>query len=144
MPFARRVIALSLAAALAGPTATLAQAPGLVPALVEMPAETQRLAPVLQRFRADVASLQRVYDVTAGPRREAALRTLYTGWQARLAEIDAGSLGLEDRIDHALLLRDLDYRLQQLDFDRERYRQAAPLLPGMDALIALAEARRAL
>lgn len=144
MPLARRAIVLSLAAALAGPAATLAQAPGMVPSLVEMPAETQRLAPVLQRFRADVASLQRVHDITAGPRREAALRGLYAGWQARLGEIDPGGLGLEDRIDHALLRRDLDYRLQQLDFERERYRQAAPLLPGVDALIALSEARRAL
>jgi hypothetical protein len=144
MPFARRVIVLSLAAALAGPVATLAQAPGLVPTLAEMPAETQRLAPVLQRFQADLASLQRVHDTTAGPRREAALRALYTGWQTRLAEIDPAGLGIEDRIDHALLRRDLDYRLQQLDFDRGRFRQAAPLLPGVDALIALSEARRAL
>jgi hypothetical protein len=144
MPLARRLIALSLAAALAGPTALLAQVPDRVPSLADMPADSQRLAPVIQRFRADLASLQRVADITAGPRREAALRELYTGWQARLGEIDPAGLGLEDRVDHALFRRDLAYRLEQLDFDRERYRQAAPLLPGVDALIALAEARRAL
>ena len=40
--------------------------------------------------------------------------------------------------------RELAYRLQRLDFERKRYESAAPLLPGVDALIALAEARRAL
>jgi hypothetical protein len=109
-----------------------------------MPANTQRMAPVVARFRADLQSLQRVHDVTAGVQREAALRRLYLGWQARLAEVDIAGLALEDQVDHALLQRDLGYRLTQLDFERDRYRQAAPLLPGVDGLIALAEARRAL
>lgn len=140
----RRLLALCLAAALGAPAATGAQTPGLAPALSEMPADSQRLAPVVQRFRTDLGSLGRVYDITAGPRREAALRGLYTDWQARLGEIDPSGLGLEDRIDHALLGRDLAYRLEQLDFERRRYLEAAPLLPGVDALIALAEARREL
>lgn len=144
MPTTRRLLAIALGAALALPAAVPAQAPSLVPALADMPASTQRMAPVVARFRADLASLERVNDITAGVTREAALRRLYTGWQARLAEVDAAGLGLEDQVDHALLKRDLAYRLGQLDFARERYRQAAPLLPGVDALIALAEARRSL
>ena len=144
MPTTRRLLAIALGAALALPAAVPAQAPSLVPALADMPASTQRMAPVVARFRADLASLERVNDITAGVTREAALRRLYTGWQARLAEVDAAGLGLEDQVDHALLQRDLAYRLGQLDFARERYRQAAPLLPGVDALIALAEARRTL
>ncbi|HEU0152352.1 MAG TPA: DUF885 family protein [Arenimonas sp.] len=143
MPHARRLLAICLAAALAAPVLA-APAESLVPALADMPANSQRMAPVVARFRSDLASLERVRDVTAGPRREAALRELYQGWQARLAEIDAGTLGLEDRIDHALLVRDLAYRLEQLDFARGRYREASPLLPGVDGLIALAEGRRAL
>ena len=139
----RRLCLLCLAVALALPAAA-AERPDLVPALAEMPADAQRLAPVVQRFRTDLASLARVYDITAGPRREAAFRGLYTDWQKRLAEIDPSGLALEDRIDHALLGRDLAYRLEQLDFERNRHRDAAPLLPGVDALIALAEARREL
>ena len=144
MPTSRRLLALALAASLALPAVLPAQGPGLVPALDDMPASAQRLAPVVARFRTDLAALERVHDVTAGVAREAALRRLYAGWQARLAEIDPAGLALEDRVDHALLKRDLAYRTTQLDFDRERYRQAAPLLPGVDALVALAEARRAL
>ena len=140
----RRLLAIALAATLAVPATLPAQADALVPALTDMPASAQRMAPVVARFRADLASLERVNDITGGVTREAALRRLYTGWQARLAEVDAAGLALEDQVDHALLKRDLDYRLVQLDFARDRYRQAAPLLPGVDALIALAEARRGL
>ena len=143
MRHCRRLSVLCLAAALGLPAAA-AERPDLAPALSEMPADAQRLAPVVQRFRTDLASLARVYDITAGPHREAAFRGLYTAWQARLAEIDPSGLALEDRIDHALLARDLAYRLGQLDFERNRYRDAAPLLPGVDALITLAEARREL
>ncbi|WP_227977836.1 hypothetical protein [Arenimonas daejeonensis] len=91
----RRLLALCLAAALGAPAATGAQTPGLAPALDEMPADSQRLAPVVQRFRTDLGSLGRVHDTTAGPRREAALRGLYTDWQARLREIDPSGLGLK-------------------------------------------------
>lgn len=140
----RRLLAIALAATFALPATLVAQGDARVPALDDMPASGQRLAPVVTRFRTDLAALERVNDITAGVAREAAMRSLYAGWQARLAEIDPAGLGLEDQVDHALLKRDLAYRLTQLDFTRERHRQAAPLLPGVDALVALAEARRAL
>ncbi|MDY0022926.1 DUF885 family protein [Arenimonas caeni] len=137
-----RLLASCLAVALAFPA--LADAPpSLAPPLARMAAQPQAMAPVVARFRADLASLERVQDATAGVRREAALRRLYTDWQARLAEIDPASLGVEDRLDHALFQRELAYRLVQLDFQRGRVGEAAPLLPGVDRLVALVEARRA-
>lgn len=143
MRLASRWLMLCLGAALAGP-AFAAQVPASIPTLAEMPANTQRLAPVLLRFEADLASIEHTHDITAGPQREAALRGLYQGWQARLGEFDYRSLALEDQVDLALLNRELAYRLKQLDFERQRYVQAAPLLPRVDSLIELAEARRAL
>jgi hypothetical protein len=123
-----------------------------VPALpIEVPApaaataaEAQRLAPWIQRFEADLESIEHTHDVTAGPRREAALRALYTAWLDALAKVDPATLGGEDRIDHALFGRELRYRLERLDFERRRIDAAAPLLPRVDTLIALAEDRRAL
>ncbi|HLS83736.1 MAG TPA: DUF885 family protein, partial [Arenimonas sp.] len=141
MSLTRHLLAAGIALALVA-TPLPAPAAGLVPGLAEMPADSQRLAPVVARFRADLYSVQHVQDVTAGPRREAALRALYTGWLERLQAFDAQALEQEDRLDLALLRRDLAYRLQQLDFERERWRQAEPLLPGVSRLIALAEARR--
>ena len=103
MPTTRRLLAIALGAALALPASLPAQTASLVPALEDMPASAQRMAPVVARFRTDLAALERVYDITAGVGREAALRRLYTGWQARLAEVDVATLALEDQVDHALL-----------------------------------------
>lgn len=117
-------------------------AAGVVPALAEVDAAHQRMAPLLQRFSHDLRSVEHVHDVAWGLRREAALRALYVGWQARLGELDYAALGLEDRIDFQLLSRQLAHRLKELDFERARYREAEPLLPGVTALLALVEARR--
>lgn len=144
-----RVTALALAVALACPA--LAQTHGsplraaaIVPDPANVPVNSQRLAPLIQRFQADLASLQHVHDIQHGLRRQAALRELYSGWRQRLATLDTAGLGTEDRIDHALFLRELDHRVGQLDFDARRYVEAAPLLPQVDGLIAMMEARRAL
>ena len=67
----RRLLASCLAAALAFP-AVAGALPSLAPPLAQMPVQTQVMAPVVARFRADLASLERVHDTTAGTRREAA------------------------------------------------------------------------
>jgi hypothetical protein len=141
MRAARGGIAWLVVLALAGPALA-------TPAL-EVPApaattEPQRLAPWIERFTADLESVEHTHDITAGPRREAALRALYTAWLDALAKVDAATLGAEDRIDRALFERELRHRLQRLDFERARITAAAPLLPRVDTLIALAEDRRAL
>jgi uncharacterized protein (DUF885 family) len=115
-----------------------------VPALAEMLQPPQTLAPMLHRFQQDLESVEHVHDVPGGRKREAALRGLYQGWIARLGEVDYAGLGLEDRIDWHLLARDLRHRLAELDFERARADEAAPLLPGVAPLLALAEARRQL
>ncbi|MGH8029746.1 MAG: DUF885 family protein, partial [Arenimonas sp.] len=124
---------------------TTAQLAIEVPAPEAIPsAQAQRLAPWIERFEADLGSIEHTHDITAGPRREAALRALYTAWLDALAKVDPAPPGLEDRIDYALFGRELRYRLAQLDFERRRVEAAAPLLPHVDALVALAEDRRAL
>jgi uncharacterized protein (DUF885 family) len=119
-----------------------AAAAAVVPPLQEMQAPPQRLAPVVQRFLRDLASVEHVHDVRAGTQREAALRRFYAAWRRRLEEIDYAGLGLEDRIDWQLLHRELQERLEQLDFERERYEEARALLPGVEPLLVLLEARR--
>jgi uncharacterized protein (DUF885 family) len=117
-------------------------AAAVVPAIGELQVAPQLMAPLVQRFLLDLDSVEHVHDVDWGSRREAALRGFYQGWIARLGELDYAALGLEDRIDWQLLRRELDERLEQLDFERLRYREAAALLPEIEPLIALAEARR--
>jgi uncharacterized protein (DUF885 family) len=114
------------------------------PTLAEMPASNQRLAPVVQRFAADLRAVEHVHDIANGPRRAAALRSLYTGWLDRLEELPFGELELQDRIDRFLFERELRHRLRQLDFEAARLAEAGPLLPEFAALLDLLEARRAL
>jgi len=115
-----------------------------IPQRAEIPKAHHPLAFFIQRFENDLESTEHTYDITAGLAREAALRNLYLGWQERLSEFDTAALGPEDRIDAALFRRELDYRLKQLDFEHARNVQALALLPEVDALIVLAEQRRAL
>jgi hypothetical protein len=137
------VLALALAFA-RGASATPVPAPAFEVPAPAATAETQVLAPWIARFEADLDSVEHTHDITAGPRREAALRALYTAWLDALAKVDPATLGNEDRIDHALFGRELRHRLERLDFERRRIDAAAPLLPKVDTLIALAEDRRAL
>ncbi|HWR96413.1 MAG TPA: DUF885 domain-containing protein [Arenimonas sp.] len=139
------LLPLCLVAALALPVqASSPMGPKNIPQRGDIPVQQYALAFFLQRFQADLASTEHTYDINAGRQREAALRNLYQGWLARLGEFEYAKLTLEDQIDHALLKRELNYRLSQLDFERTRADQALELLPGIAPLIDLAEQRRAL
>jgi uncharacterized protein (DUF885 family) len=144
MKFPIGLLPLCIAAALALPAqAGSPMGPTNIPQRNEIPTQQHALAFFLQRFQADLASTEHVYDINAGQQREAALRSLYQGWLARLGEFDYAKLTLEDQIDYALFKRELNYRITQLDFERTRYGQALELLPGIAPLIDLAEQRRA-
>jgi len=115
-----------------------------IPKAAEIAVAQQQIAPLILRFQADARSIQHTNDITASLKREAALRSLYVGWFNEINTISYDKLGLEDQIDYALFKRELQYRLNQLSFERQRFMQVAPLLPTLDRLIELAEARRAL
>lgn len=134
------VVALSCALA-----ARLAVAgdPLAAPQLAQMRSAARTMPAVLARFAADSASVEHVYDVPWGGKQRAALTALDRSWQTRLGEIDPSRLELEDRIDHLLLTRELARRLRDLDFQAQRLAQVAPVLPNLDQLLDLLEARRA-
>lgn len=128
-----------------GPGAASQPAPWLPEDLQRLATpSTQRIAPLVQRFQQDLRSVEHVHDIDAGRTREAALRRLYLEWQQALNAMPTATMGIEDRLDHALLRRDLGYRLQQLDFQRARADGVRPLIPSLYAITDLLEARRAL
>ncbi len=141
MNFRNCTLALTITFGLSLP---LSAAEVSVPMPSEIPVSSQRMAPMIQRFMADLTSIEHTHDVTASPKREAALRSLYTGWLKSIATLDYTSLQLEDQIDYALFKRELNYRLKQLDFSHQRFEQAATLLPQANSLITMAEDRREL
>ena len=63
-----------------------------VPQPSEIPASSQRLAPMIHRFMADVSSIEHTHDITGSPKREAALRSLYNGWLKSIGTLDYASL----------------------------------------------------
>ncbi|MDP1698225.1 MAG: DUF885 family protein [Xanthomonadaceae bacterium] len=115
----------------------------VAPALAQMQPAARTMPAVLARFRADYESVEHVFDIAWGPGRRAALSALYRSWQGRLAQIDVGTLGLEDRIDHLLLSRKLDQRVRMLAFEAKRFAEVEPLLPGVRDVLVMLEARRA-
>lgn len=140
-------LSLALLCALMVPAAgqaNLLPAEALVPPASEHAPSAQQLAPLIQRFRADLAAIDHVNDIAWGEARRRARGELYRGWQAQLAAMDFEALGLEDRVDWILFDADLKERLRELEFERQRFAEAQPLLPEVAALIEMAEARRAL
>jgi uncharacterized protein (DUF885 family) len=127
-----------------GLSVTVSGAEVSVPQPSEIPVSSQKLAPMIHRFVADLKSIEHTHDITGSTKREAALRSLYKGWLKSIATLDYATLTLEDQVDYVLFKRELQYRLTQLDFQRERFNQVNTLLPQADSLIAMAEARRAL
>jgi uncharacterized protein (DUF885 family) len=133
------------------PFAALAQAPSRPDSLAGVPVlaplvgpSASELADVVDRFATDRNVLTRRYDADDSPDQRRRMRALYTGWQARLSEVDFGKLSPEGRVDYLLLARYLRHQVALLD-RRDKMRAAeAPLLPFADRLLGLQDARRSL
>jgi len=143
------MLRLVLSAAVCLPLSVTAQArpdsPAGVPALAPLIGHPgSELADVVDRFATDRTVLNRRYDADDSPDQRRRMRALYTGWQARLTEVDFSKLSQEGRVDYVLLARFLRHQLALLD-RRDKMRAAeAPLLPFADGLLALQDARRSL
>ena len=110
--------------------------------LISQPAS--ELAAVVDRFTTDRNALQRRYDAPDSPDQRRRLREFYTGWEARIRELDFTKLSQEGKVDYVLLDRYVRHQLALLD-RRDRLRaEAAPLLPFADQLLGLQDARRKL
>jgi len=120
---------------------SLAAVPVLAPLIGRSGSE---LAEVVDRFTADRTVLIRRYDADDSPDQRRRMRALYTGWQARLAEVDFGKLSEEGRVDYVLLARFFRHQLALLDRRDKMRAEETPLLPFADRLLALQDARRSL
>ena len=103
---------------------------------------TSELAPVLERYSADLQSVNRRYDASDSPDQRARMRNFYSSWRQRLTEIPFDKLKQEGKVDYVLLDNRLKYQLALLDrADKERA-EVAELLPFADKLLALQDRRR--
>ena len=132
------VFASSRAEAQARPDPTQS-VPVLAP-LVARPAS--EMAEVIGRFSIDRTGLTRRYDADDSPDQRRRMREFYTGWQARLKELDFAKLSAEGRVDYVLLASYLRHQLALLDRRDKLRTEALPLLPFADRLLGLQDARR--
>jgi len=113
--------------------------PVLAP-LVAKPAS--ELAEVIDRFSIDRTGLTRRYDADDSPDQRRRMREFYTGWQARLKELDFAKLSPEARVDYVLLAQYLRHQLALLDRRDKMRVEERPLAPFADRLLGLQDARR--
>jgi hypothetical protein len=119
-----------------------APAPAVPPLGPLVARPTSELAAVVDRFAIDRTALTRRYDADDSPARRKRMREFYTGWQARLREVDFTKLGAEGRVDYVLLDRYLRHQIALLDRRDKLRAEATPLLPFADRLLALQDTRR--
>lgn len=137
---ARPVLLAALLAALCSPSLA-AEAP-LAPQLAALAAPAQAMAPLVQRYRLDAASLAHLYAIPNGALRAAQLRRFHGDWLAGLAALPFDSFGVEDRIDYVMLRSQIEFEQRELAAQERRFADAEPLAPFVRPLVALAEARR--
>jgi uncharacterized protein (DUF885 family) len=103
---------------------------------------TSELAPVIERYSADLQSVNRRYDASDSPDQRRRMRDFYMSWRKRLTEIPFDKLKQEGKVDYVLLDNRLKYQLALLDrADKERAEQAN-LMPFADRMLALQDQRR--
>src|SRR5436309_458779 len=81
----------------ADPSVTL---PKLASLVARPPSE---LADVVDRFASDHTVLNRRYDAPDSPAQRKRMRDFYTGWRARLREVEFDKVGQEGKVDYVLL-----------------------------------------
>jgi hypothetical protein len=93
-------ILLASAATLSGQKSAAALDPAGPPRGTE-----SELRDLVDRYSDDRQALLRRYPVELSPERTGRLKKYYADWQARVASLDFGPLGVEGRIDHIVLRR---------------------------------------
>ncbi len=100
------------------------------------------LRALIERYRADLGNLQRFYDA---PRSDEALQRrtrFFTAWQDRLRQLPFDDLGREDQVDYLLLANRLEFELQSVAYERERYAEMQRLVHFAYAIVELHESQR--
>ena len=117
-----------------GSSATAQQSGALDPTL-----PTLRAA--IARFGEDERLLDRRYPLTLSPARQARQREFLDEWRAWLEQVDFDRLEREGQIDWILFDRHLKWSAQELDYERARDDEVRAVLPFVDRIVPLLEAR---
>ncbi len=92
---------------------------------------------VIRRYEADETSLRRFYREPLSELRLTRLERFLDDWTARLEAIDLEPLGVDDRVDHALLRNHIARRRDEIRLQKARNAETRPLLGFATELLEL-------
>jgi len=99
---------------------------------------------LVPRFEADRGAVGRIWRVEGSVARRERMRACMREWLAELAQVDFDALDQGGKVDWILLKREAEHQLAELDLDEERWKEMAELVPFVERIAALGEARRRL
>ncbi len=123
------ILFLSLAASSPQQQGSVASAPSDIRSMIE-------------QFTADQGNFSRYFPLAGSPAAIARMRALYTGWLASLDGADFDKLDQEGKTDYLLFRNYLRHGLRQLEHQSAASAEMAPLLPFVQPVTDLIEARR--
>ena len=140
-PVTAAAAASTIAPAAAAPTPPTPQYP--IPHLADIAAfETSSLAGVVNRYRSDLAALERKWaDLPYSGHRHERIREFLDGWADALESLAVAEHDVEGSIDHALLSAEVRYRRELLAREDRMVAEVAPLLPFAPDILDLLEIR---
>jgi hypothetical protein len=97
---------------------------------------------VADRYTADRTAMMRRFDAPWSPVRRDALRGFYTGWRTALQGADFNALTQPAKVDYVLLDTQLQYELRLLEREGRVLTETAALVPFLEPIFELHEARR--
>ena len=103
---------------------------------------SSELRELVERFKADKASLLQFYSVPGSTLQLRRLKEFYSAWQTKLAALPYEALGAEGRLDWHLLRLQLRYDLGLVARGEQRNVEMAPFMGFADDVAQLQETRR--
>lgn len=100
------------------------------------------LAGRIERFASDYGSLERTYPIRQSMNRFKRLDAFFRSEISYLEKLDAGNLTLDGRIDRKLLQNLIERERFQIARDIALTEETRPLIPFLDSVVELEEARR--
>ncbi|MBI1807143.1 MAG: DUF885 family protein [Ignavibacteria bacterium] len=97
---------------------------------------------IIERFSADLESLDRFYTVPSSSTRNARIKQFYTDWVLTLGTLEFDSLSQEDRVDYILFKNYLNRALRRLDLEAKSLAEQVPIIPFAQTISDLEDARR--
>ena len=111
--------------------------------ILEALAETSgQMRPIMERYEADRASLERRYPLVLSAIRRERMQRFFSDWRTALESRDFAALPHHDQIDYLLFHNHLRHQLRRLEIEALRIEETVLLVPFQAVLLGLEEQRQ--